>query len=63
MSANDSKHLSLFADPVPYRSIGAVVHRHFVKKKMLEMLQKEIVTQVSTLLPELRLTGKKLNPI
>ena len=63
MPASESRHLSQFADPVPYRAIGAVVHRHFVKKKMLDMLQKEIVNQVSQLLPQTKMTGKKLNPV
>ncbi|MFM9984267.1 MAG: LysR substrate-binding domain-containing protein [Flavobacteriales bacterium] len=63
MPASENELLSQFADPVPYRTIGAVVHRHFVKKKILDMLQKEIITHVSLHLPVLKVKGKKLNPV
>lgn len=61
-SENESSHISEFADPVPYRTVGLVVHRHFVKHKILEMLQKEIMAKISVILPEKDLVGKKLMP-
>ncbi len=63
MPPSENELLSEFADPNPYRTIGAVVHRHFVKKKILDMMQKEIITQVSSHLPVLKVKGKKLNPV
>ena len=63
MPPSENELLSEFADPIPYRTIGAVVHRHFVKKKILDMMQKEIITQVSSHLPVLKVKGKKLNPV
>lgn len=46
-SENEKKHVSYFSEPVPYRSIGLVVHRHFVKKRLLETLQKNITEKIS----------------
>jgi len=39
-------HLSTFLLPVPCRSDGLVVHRHFVKNKLLEILKKDIIDRV-----------------
>ena len=58
----EQRHLSPFASPVPYRSIGLVVHRHFVKKTILQSLQKSIVEHVSPLLPSLEVRGRMLQP-
>ncbi|MBL0316951.1 MAG: hypothetical protein IPP69_14770 [Flavobacteriales bacterium] len=63
MTDEESEHISLFADPVPLRSIGIVVHRHFVKKKIMEILKQDIKDQVMKLLPVAKSTGKKLNPL
>lgn len=38
--------LSVFADPVPARNIGLLIHKHFVKKNLLESLQREIQNRV-----------------
>lgn len=46
----DRKYLRKFAPPVPVRTIGVVVHNHFVKKAILEMLQLEIQEKVLPLL-------------
>jgi len=45
-SENEKTHVSYFSAPVPYRSIGLVVHRHFVKKRLLETLQKNISEKI-----------------
>jgi len=46
-SENEKKHVSYFSEPVPYRSIGLVVHRHFVKKRLLVTLQKNITEKIN----------------
>jgi LysR family hydrogen peroxide-inducible transcriptional activator len=62
-SDHEKKLISNFANPVPYRSIGLVVHRHFVKKKILHILQKEIIEKVASVLPDKKITGEKLFPL
>ncbi len=46
MSEEDKACLFSFKPPVPVRSIGLVVHKHFVKKRLLEELQKSICRSV-----------------
>ena len=41
-----SEKLRHFKPPVPVREISLVTYRHFVKKKLLELLQKEIIRGV-----------------
>jgi len=48
--------------PVPYRSIGLAVHRHFVKKKILAALQEEVLAATQGLLPEVH-KGEQLLPL
>ncbi len=62
-SPQEKAHLSEFKAPVPYRTIGLVVHRHFVKKKLLEALQREIIEKVSLIIPHLDLEGEMLLPV
>lgn len=62
-SPEENRHLSRFADPVPYRTVGIVVHRHFVKKKLLKLLQDELVLKVKTILPNTEMLGQNLSPI
>lgn len=62
-SEQEKKQLSTFAAPVPYRSVGLVVHRHFVKKKILNMLQKDITEKVGKVLPQKNMKGEKLSPV
>ncbi|KAB2914349.1 MAG: LysR family transcriptional regulator [Bacteroidetes bacterium] len=62
--SNEEKALiSNFIDPAPYRSIGLVTHRHFVKKKILDMLQKEILAKTEPLLPNNQINGERLLPV
>lgn len=42
-------HLSYFKGDIPFREIGLVTHQHFVKSKVLELLQKEIVSVVQNI--------------
>lgn len=59
----DRLHLSHFTAPVPYRSIGLVVHRHFVKNRILYMLREEIRRNVFPFLPEMENLGRQLMPV
>lgn len=63
MNEEEKNQVSLFANPVPYRAIGLVVHRHFVKKRIMNILQEEIISKVKTILPKLEMKGEKLNPL
>jgi len=59
----EKSHLSYFSSPVPYRTVGLAVHRHFVKKKLLQILQTEIITKITSILSETNLKGEKLLPV
>jgi LysR family hydrogen peroxide-inducible transcriptional activator len=59
----EQKNLSHFTAPIPYRTIGLIVHRHFVKKKILNSLQNSIIKNVSPKLPAIELKGKMLQPV
>lgn len=59
----EQQKVSYFADPVPYRSVGLVVHRHFVRKNILKILHREIMANIAGVLTEKDLTGKKLMPL
>lgn len=62
-SETEKMHLSQFSSPVPYRTIGLVVHRHFVKKKLLEILQKDIMNNISLVINKIDIKGEKLYPV
>lgn len=57
------RHLSPFSASVPYRSIGLIVHQHFVKKKLLNILRDRIIARTSGLLPKLDAKSQMLHPI
>jgi LysR family hydrogen peroxide-inducible transcriptional activator len=59
----EKKHVSEFSEPIPFRSVGIVVHRHFVKKKLLEILQEDILRQIAAVIPKQELNGLKLMPL
>lgn len=63
LDPSEARRVSRFQNPVPYRSVGLVVHRHFVKHKLLEMLQQEILAKVAPLLPYPAARGKGLSPL
>lgn len=48
---SDQLQLRNFQPPVPVRSVGLVVHRHFVKRRVLYFLEQEILKQVKPILP------------
>lgn len=46
MAAWQQKHLRYFRHPAPVREVSIVVHRDYVKKKLIEVLKKEILAAV-----------------
>jgi LysR family hydrogen peroxide-inducible transcriptional activator len=46
MSMKQQHHLRYFKSPAPMREVSMVVHRHFVKKKLIEILKQEILKVV-----------------
>lgn len=65
LNKDDSERISFFSKPIPFRSVGLVVHKHFVKNKLLKALYEEILSQTVTKLPSqfLEIESTKLNPI
>lgn len=59
----ERRHISQFSPPVPFRSVGMVVHRHFVKQKVLEALHQEIMEKISEVLPQVEMAGRGLTPV
>lgn len=59
----EKKHLMEFLPPLPYRTVGLAVHRHFVKHRVLEELKSEILRKVSPLLADVEISGEQLSPI
>lgn len=51
LSKKEQKKLTPFSYPIPVRSIGLVTHKHFVKKKLLNQLQKIIKDSVDPFIP------------
>jgi LysR family hydrogen peroxide-inducible transcriptional activator len=49
-TAEESKRVTSFKPPVPVRTIGLVVHKHFVKKQILKLMQLEIQDKILPLL-------------
>lgn len=46
MTTKQQQNLRYFKSPVPMREVSMVVHRHFVKKKLIEVLKQEILKAV-----------------
>lgn len=46
MSAGQLQNIRHFRPPAPVREVSLVVHRHFVKKKLIEVLRQEILKAV-----------------
>jgi LysR family hydrogen peroxide-inducible transcriptional activator len=59
----EMKNVSAFAAPVPYRSVGLVVHPHFVKHNVLDLLRQEILKSVKPLLPHTPTLNEPLMPL
>lgn len=63
LSEVDKNRIRTFTEPQPYRSVGLVVHRHFVKHRVLEMLELEIIEKIKEYMPLQTNEGKQLNPV
>lgn len=59
----ERQKLSAFVEPVPYRTIGLVVHRHFVKRTVFDLLKQSILDAVKKVLPQMELEGEELRPV
>jgi LysR family transcriptional regulator, hydrogen peroxide-inducible genes activator len=46
MTVKQRQNLRYFKSPAPMREVSMVVHRHFVKKKLIEVLKQEILKAV-----------------
>ncbi len=49
-SRKEHKKIAYFKPPVPVRTVGMVVHKHFVKKQILNLLKLEIQNRILPLL-------------
>jgi hypothetical protein len=63
LSAPEQKKISEFRAPIPFRSVGIVTHSHFVKHKIRELLEEEILREVKPLLQKTTIKGKRLLPM
>jgi LysR family hydrogen peroxide-inducible transcriptional activator len=59
---DESKHVSAFESPTPYRTVGLIVNRHFVKRRILDKLKSKIIEKVSEHLPSIYSEGQLLSP-
>jgi LysR family hydrogen peroxide-inducible transcriptional activator len=62
-SEQEKMHVSHFSSPVPYRSIGLVVHKHFVKKNLLAILEKEITGRIPEFALKTDISGVQIAPV
>lgn len=46
MSARQKKNIRYFKDPAPVREVSLVTYRHFMKKKLIDLLQQEILISI-----------------
>jgi LysR family hydrogen peroxide-inducible transcriptional activator len=63
LNPEEQNKISAFKAPVPYRTVGLVVHKHFVKHKILDLLKMEIKGQIQPKLPKIETQGKMLRPL
>lgn len=63
LSAKERKKVIYFKDPVPYRSVGIVVHKHFVRKKILSLLKEEIIQKIAPQVMPIQKSGIQLLPV
>jgi LysR family transcriptional regulator, hydrogen peroxide-inducible genes activator len=63
MPIEDAAHIRPFAPSVPYRTVGMVVHRHFVKKHVLNLLEEAIRSSVEYRLPVVANQYKMVSPV
>ena len=62
-SEAENQHLRSFEEPVPVRSVGLLVHKHFAKNRLLKELEHDIKENVVPLLQNFKGSKKVLNPV
>ncbi len=62
-SETDKSHLSTFSNPKPFRSVGLLVHQHFVKESILKNLTDAIMNATQSILPKLNDESLGLHPM
>jgi LysR family hydrogen peroxide-inducible transcriptional activator len=62
-SHDEESKIRFFKEPVPYRSVGLLTHKHFVKKGILDKLKSEIMDAISTEIPEFNVENSPLQPL
>jgi LysR family hydrogen peroxide-inducible transcriptional activator len=62
-SKQEKMHVGHFSSPVPYRSVGLAVHKHFVKKKLLAILEKEITDRLPGFVLNNEISGVQIAPV
>tara|TARA_B100000609_G_C17118064_1_gene383392 strand:- start:98 stop:937 length:840 start_codon:yes stop_codon:yes gene_type:complete len=63
LTKKEQNFVSTFEKPIPFRSVGIVVHQHFVKFNVLNNLKSKILQSVIPLLPEQNFKGEQLSPV
>ena len=61
MTTRQQQHLRPFRSPAPMREVSLVVHRHFVKRKLVEVLKEEVVKVLPEKVKKNR--GKSVVPV
>jgi len=62
LTRSQNKHVFEFSNPIPARNVGILVHKHYVKKKLLAELQKTIQKSILPILGKTR-NLNILNPL
>jgi LysR family hydrogen peroxide-inducible transcriptional activator len=62
-SKEEESKIRFFNEPIPYRSVGLLTHKHFVKKGILDKLKSEILDAISNQIPEFKAENSPLQPL
>jgi len=63
LSGPDQKYVQQFSDIIPVRRIGLVVHKHFVKHKILKKIQEDIQKKIVPLIGTMLKDEKVIDPL
>lgn len=63
LTRSEKKYIHEFKDVVPVRRIGLVVHKHFVKKRVLQKLQNDIQERIMPLIGKMTSDEKVIDPL
>jgi LysR family hydrogen peroxide-inducible transcriptional activator len=63
MNAHELSKVSRIGSPEPYRTVGLVVHRHFVKNQILSMLHDAITASIQQVMPQRKRKSAELAPL